>query len=341
MTSITAKIYELSGPKELHLKEETIVFDQVRPDHFVARTLYSAISPGTETAAFRGAEPLRPGNIYPRVLGYCNVAEVVFAGVEVTTVAVGDLVLTQQSHRSAFSSRESDFHIRLAAGTDLRHATTAYLYHLGYHSLLTSGCTAGHHAGIIGLGVLGYTSAVLAKIAGLNVVAFSDQPASSIPELSGYAIPVFSKQATHETAIADLTGGTGLDVMINTSNSWEDWRLALLYANKGGQIVNLGFPGRDQPPPPFNPLDPAYVYTKNLTIKALSPLDETGGPHYISRFSLQRNMRYILGLIGNGAIRSEEIIETEASCLDLGEQYEIYLSKKRKLTTLLNWKACD
>jgi hypothetical protein len=58
MSSIVSKIYELSWPGKLYLKEEEILFSEINDDELIAKTIYSAISPGTETAAYRGATPL-------------------------------------------------------------------------------------------------------------------------------------------------------------------------------------------------------------------------------------------------------------------------------------------
>lgn len=69
----------------------------LQSDQVFARTLYSAISPGTEIAAFLGCPPLRPGKLCPRVVGYCNVAEVLAIGAGVTLCRTGDTILKVSS----------------------------------------------------------------------------------------------------------------------------------------------------------------------------------------------------------------------------------------------------
>lgn len=106
MNFIKIKVYKLLAPYELVLIEEQINVDILREDEFIAETIYTAISPGTETAAFIGKEPLRPGSIYPRVVGYCNIARVLFKGKSILDISVGDIVLTFQSHRSHYISNK-------------------------------------------------------------------------------------------------------------------------------------------------------------------------------------------------------------------------------------------
>jgi threonine dehydrogenase-like Zn-dependent dehydrogenase len=137
----------------------------------------------------------------------------------------------------------------------------------------------------------------------------------------------------------DKTAGVGIDVVINTSNTWQDWFLSLSIVNVGGVIVNLGFPGRGQDRPASNPLDPKYLYMKNLTIKYLSSMNVKGVPQDIQRFNRERNLRYILTLIENGKIDVSEILSSEIYYTDLNEQYIKYTHRSYGLfSTLLHWK---
>lgn len=336
MSSVTSKIFELSGPKELYLKEFELLLNELGPQEIIAETVCSAISPGTETGAFRGANPLKPGRIYPRVMGYCNVAKVIHTGKEVSKFAIGDHILTFQSHRTAFKCPDNDFIIKLAPGADYKKIAPAYLYHLGYHSLITGGVKQGHHVAVIGIGVLGYTTSVMSAISGAVTFAFTNQQAPA--NLQKYGVHCLPKNDDGVSKANNLTNNTGIDVVINTSNSWADWLLALKLVNKGGTIVNLGFPGRDEPLPDFNPLDPFYVYVKNITIKALCHLNETDTPQHEFRFSMMRNLHYIIDMIQSGKLDSSEIISEEIPYTDLAKQYEKYLNRSTSLyTTILNW----
>ena len=337
ISSLKANVYTLSAPRSLSLQEEAIDIQNINSNEFVCETLYSAISPGTETGAYLGLTPLRPGNFYPRVVGYCNVAKIIFTGVDVSEIAMGDVILTFQSHRTHFKYSESDFFLKLDAAT-AKTTVTAYLYHLGYHSLITAGAKQGHNVGIIGAGVLGYTSSIMSSIAGCKTFVFTNQEEAK-EKLSKKNIHCFSKHESNSESVNQLTHNIGLDIIINTSNSWEDWLLALKMINKGGTIVNLGFPGRGEDSPQFNPLDPQYVYLKNLTIKALCCITESDIPHYDIRFNIKRNLLYIIDLINSKIIKPQEIITEQISFKMLGEQYDNYCKKESyMLTTVIEWQ---
>jgi threonine dehydrogenase-like Zn-dependent dehydrogenase len=336
INSYKTHIYTLTEPLSLYLKEEVINIDDIASNEFICETLYSAISSGTETGAYNGLSPLRPGKFYPRVVGYCNVSKVIFTGANVSKIAINDVILTFQSHRTHFKCSENDFFLKIEEST-AKTTVAAYLYHLGYHSLITAGAKQGHNVGIIGAGVLGYTSSIMSTIAGCNTFVFTNQEAAT-KKLSKKGIHAFSKDESVSEKVDKLTHGVGLDIIINTSNSWADWLFALKMTNKGGTIVNLGFPGRGEPNPQFNPLDPQYVYLKNLTIKALCPITESDIPPYDIRFNIKRNLLYILDLINSGIIKPEEIITEQINFKMLDYQYNKYnIKSKYMLSTLLKW----
>ncbi len=333
-----SKIYELSAPRVLYLKEEELAISAMEDTEFAAETVFSAISPGTELGAYIGASALREGKIYPRIVGYCNVAKVAAIGKKVYKYKTGDYILTFQSHRSAFVIKEDDFAIKLPDGINLKYAATTYLYHLGYHSLITANAKAGHNIGVIGIGVLGFTTCMMSKILGARTFAFTNQN-EVIKILGEQGVLVYPKEVNSLASILEKTHGIGLDIIINTSNTWEDWFLALNAVNKGGIIVNLGFPGRDEKfPSSFNPLEPKLVYSKSLTIKALLSMNETDIPYYEIRFNMKRNLQYILDLIINQTINPQQIISSEIFYTALEKQYEIYLNRRSvSFTTILSW----
>ncbi|MES2284291.1 MAG: hypothetical protein V4547_01300 [Bacteroidota bacterium] len=337
MEKIESLFYEMSGPRTLCLKKEILNFNLILPNEIIAKTCYSAISPGTEVAAFCGVESLRGDRItYPRLLGYCNIAQVIFKGDSVSKLEIGDYFLNFQSHRSHFRCNENDFLIKVSEN-NIKDKCVSYLFHLGYHSLLTANIQAGHNIGVIGLGVLGFTTSIMSKVAGANTFVLTNQLFYK-NLLDSKKINILPKDLSSLDSINKKTHQIGIDIVINTSNSWEDWLLALNIVNKGGTIVNLGFPGRGQSPPHFNPLDPKFLYMKNVTIKYLSELNQTGAEIYEQRFNIERNLKYILDLMESNAINSSEIISSEISYLDLEKQYLLYESKKQNLfSTILKW----
>lgn len=336
MPFIKTEIYELTGPGHLKLNHAELN-SNCAPGEVIAETIVSAISPGTETAAYAGMEPLRAGNIYPRLVGYCNIARIIKTG-ECARFSIGDHILTFQSHRTAFKLSPTEFALKVPDGMHPKYAATTYLYHLGYHGLLTANARSGNNVAVIGAGVLGFTSALMSKVTGCRTFVFTNQQRAN-KALTQAGFQAFEKTRSSINELNNLTHQIGADIVINTSNTWADWKLALQMVNKGGCIVNLGFPGRNQSLPDFNPLDPQFVYTKNVTIKALCPINETDIPAHEIRQNMYRNLTYILDLIEDGTINPDWLISAEVHYTQLEDAYQTYLNRDIiRFTTILNWK---
>ncbi len=329
-----AKIFKIQKPFELVLEEEEL--STLQPNEYLAKTIYSAISPGTETAAYIGMEPLRPGNAYPRLVGYCNIARVEQIGESISHINIGDYILTFQSHRSAFIQNDKDFALVLPPGIHLNKAATIYLFHLGLHALQTADTKAGNTVGIIGMGTLGVTTALLSNIANAETYLLSSNITKNTL-LKG--ITLLPKDIPSPEEIDKLTNNIGFDIIINTSNTWNDWKLALELTRKGGVIVNIGFPGRGQPLPNFNPLDPKYIYFKNIQIKSLQFINETNVTPIEFRFNLKRNLEYLTNNILTDKLNPDAIISDCIPYHKLETQYQKYQSRTELLfSTILDWK---
>jgi hypothetical protein len=140
-----SQVLWLNAPRTLEFR--TTELGVCADDQIICETIITAISPGTELAAYTGLEPLRPGRQYPRLQGYCNVARVREVGASVTSVKPGQSVLTFQSHRTAFATKANEV-LHVLSDTDVPdQVVCAYLYHLGYNAVLSwHGHPGYHHA---------------------------------------------------------------------------------------------------------------------------------------------------------------------------------------------------
>ena len=170
-----SNVYRMLGPKNLKMEEEEIDINSISPTDIVGKTIVSIVSPGTEIAAYIGAPPLRPMKVYPRVNGYCNVAEVIAVGSEVKNIKLGDRVSTHQSHRSSFCCDASAVNNVLRRDDDAIAQATSYLWHLGYYPLLRANAKPGSNVLVIGLGALGLSAVASAALSGCNVIAISNR----------------------------------------------------------------------------------------------------------------------------------------------------------------------
>jgi 2-desacetyl-2-hydroxyethyl bacteriochlorophyllide A dehydrogenase len=342
MTSdkLVTRTFVLEAPRALVLRDETLDLATLGACEFAATTEASVISPGTEVAAYVGAPPLRPGPAYPRVVGYCNVARVVATGADISRARIGDRVLTFQSHRSAFKADEGMIVAVVPERVAARDAAATYLFHLGYNALLKGGGVAGSTVAVLGLGTLGLTTTAFAAASGCHAIAIGDHASSRERALRAGARSVHAKKDVDE-AIQDARrfgAGAGIDLVVTTSNSWEDWDLALRLPRKEGTIAVLGFPGRGLPPPTRNPLASEHFYDNQLRLVACgySP-DADVAPHDI-RFTNKRNCQHLLDLIARSVLDPRLVVTDERPARELADVYERLARRESDLVTCaLDW----
>ena len=371
MRSVDARVVHVVEPRRLEVRRETLVLEGLGFREIAAQTLYTALSPGTELAAYEGLRPLRPDRTHSRVVGYCNLARVVATGEWVTALAPGDLILTLQSHRSHFVCDEDEILFKLPEVMEgytedqLVRASTTYLFHQGHSALLRGDLKPGQYVAVLGLGTLGLATVAVASRFGARVFGFSNQPenrqrALEFGAAGAYEKPSFSEAdepavggrlnargaaASKPAWRSDLdraTRGTGVDIVVTTSELWADWRAALELARPGGTVCVLGFPGRRQPRPDYNPLDPAYFYRKQLSLIACGYTPDVDVDPRDIRFTAQRNVAYLLDMVLSEELPAEQLISCVASWRDLDSLYQRIESRDHGfLTAVLDWTEVE
>lgn len=328
-----ADIYELTAPQLLTLKQQSLALDSLPTGTLAGETVYSVVSPGTELAAWSGKPPLRPSVVYPRVVGYCNVARVIALGPDVPAgIAVGDYILTHQSHRSHFVIPHADVLVCVKQADDasLRKLASTYLYHLAYVALRAGDFEVAQRVAVVGLGALGFAAASLALALGATPIVLSGRTSAELRSL----IPNAEFVAKNDPdAVAQFARA---DIVVNTSDSWDDYRSSLTAARRGGRILLLGFPGRGLALPDFNPLDSSYLYDKQLTIKQTGQLLERGDAS--PGLQLRRNLSELWSMLSDGRLDPTPLIAYRASWRALPEVYRnLSLRMPGKLSALLEW----
>ncbi|RPI79166.1 MAG: zinc-binding alcohol dehydrogenase [Desulfobacteraceae bacterium] len=337
--NITSRIIELESPGLIKTVETEIVPEKLKSTAIIAETIYTAVSPGTELGAYKGNPPLRPGKAYPRLLGYCNLAEVIHVGDQVQRFKKGDKILTLESHRSHFVMDETDFAILIRNEIGLKKITTAYLFHIAYNALLKGEAKNGSNIAIVGIGTLGMTALLLSDHFGYNTFAFTNLDVYKPEDRLWKSVKLFRKdEKSLMQRLYEVSGDVGMDLVVSTSNDWNDWLLALQICRKGGTILVIGFPGRSSLPN-FNPLDSQYFYDKQITIKACGYSPHVEVPAWDIRYTKKRNMELLVRLIQENKLPAERLISFEDSWINIEKVYAKYMDRKSPLfTCLLHWR---
>ena len=253
----TGERARLLGPRRLEFEDISLDDDGLAPTEIYATTDVSAISFGTERAAYFGEPPLRPGPTYPRLVGYCNVASVAAVGSAVTNVRAGQRILTHQSHQSAFIVGANEVLITVPPELPSDVASMTYLAALGLSALQRVSFRPEDVVAVIGLGPIGLATVGVAASAGARCYAVGkgDMRLAKARILGAC-----------KTIVADNVNEALADIVVVAASSWSAWRTALKRCARARayRCIRI-FPGRGEGPPTFNPLEPAHFYDKRTT----------------------------------------------------------------------------
>ncbi|MBM3725979.1 MAG: zinc-binding alcohol dehydrogenase [Acidobacteria bacterium] len=319
----------LYGAGDLRLEETPLDPTQLAPDQIYVETQVSGLSTGTDLGNFLGDSTYVPGAPqYPRWVGYSNAGIVRAVGSAVTAFAPGDAVFAAKPHQSAYIAPVTDLIVKIPPGLAPEIACLCYLTELNLAALQQVGFVPGEDVAVVGLGIIGFGGIGLARAMGARrVIAVANQ--------EGRAALATRLGATHsyctgrdDAALAALKDN-GADVILLLANSWDAYKQSLELARRNGRVAVLGFPGRLQPPPDFNPLSPDWIYRKQLGIFGSGQTRD-----------VPRNLAYVLDLLAAGRMDIRPAISHHVPARDLVSVYELARSKDKSLTgAVFDWRS--
>ena len=256
-------------------------------------TEVTALSTGTDLANYEGRSTEVPGAPgYPRQVGYSNVGVVCARGLGARRWELGQRVFSTRPHTSGYVSREDELLVAVPSSVVAEAASLAYLTQLGMAALRQVAYEPGERVAVVGLGVIGLCTVALANAIGARVVAVGNSDLRR-------TLAVEVGAASAWLSGIDEAGEADADIVVLTANSWAAFRDAMRLARQGGRLAVLGFPGRSQQPPQFNPLDPKWLYRKQLSIVGAGFSAASEAPVHELRFNLRRNLELIFDYLAS------------------------------------------
>jgi threonine dehydrogenase-like Zn-dependent dehydrogenase len=92
--------------------------------------------------------------------------------------------------------------------------------------------------------------------------------------------------------------------------------------------------------PSFNPLDPAWLWAKRLSILGSGFDMHNDCQMWERRFTTRRNLRYILDLFGDGTLKLAPLITHRVAAEDMQSIYDLAASHSKDLiTAVFQWNG--
>lgn len=322
-TLITIHKAILHGARDLRLETEEIDLLTLGEKQLFIETEISALSTGTDLANYQGRSREVPGAPdYPRWVGYNNVGIVRHCGPAVTRLSPGQRVFSPKPHQSGYVADESDLLVPVPAGVSPEVASLAYLTNLGVSALRQTRFQEGEHVAVMGLGVIGLCTVAIARAMGAHVTAIANSP---------FRRDLALRVGAHQALLNGEAGALNAHVVVLTANTWDAYRESIDLCGYEGRIAVLGFPGRAQPAPAFNPLDMTWLYGKQLTI--------TGAGHCPPELR-EPQLQGIFAHAAAGRLPLEPVITHRFAWRELVEAYELALTHNKEMSaTIFDWRV--
>jgi threonine dehydrogenase-like Zn-dependent dehydrogenase len=360
---------------------------RLRRGEVLVATQYSVISPGTERtileatrapgwASHEYPEPeqawplVRSGGVrhdllLPRVpatdyasLGYSLAGRVVAVADDVSDLAPGDLVACGGS-QCAFHSEQvavpRNLTVRVPDGLGADQAAFVTLGSIALEALRRSGRTLGETVTVFGCGVLGVLITMLARAAGLYVIAVDPDPRRREVAAAAGAVPVETAPAGTgpiedasdlAAAVRARTDGFGADaaVITVTTEASDVVNAAVDVLRPGGVVVGVGQfgmgLGRDRWFGAQATILPSIAYGPGR----YDPVYEENNWDYpinVVRWTENRNMAAFLRLAADGRLDLDQIPVMRVPAADAARAYTALAAGGLPLTGMISYPGKD
>jgi len=181
----------------------------------------------------------------PSSLGYSCAGEVIAVASDVSSIRVGDLVACGGNSAVHAEVVAVPVHlcVRLEPGVPLAEGAFTTLGAVALQGVRQADLRLGEHCAVIGLGLVGQLTLQLLRASGVRAYGIDLDPAMvELAGICGADAALLRHREGLEAAIAELTGGFGVDAVIIAagSDSTDPVDLAGVLARKKGRVVVVG-----------------------------------------------------------------------------------------------------
>ncbi|MFC4025074.1 zinc-binding alcohol dehydrogenase [Oceanobacillus longus] len=319
-------------------KQVKIVEDEmpvVKPSYVLIKTMYSAISPGTELMAIEGSEGRETE------FGYSAVGMVVDSGDDIQDVANGDLVACYGApyvHHSEYLLVPKTLYSKIPTTMEPRQAALSGIGAIAIHALRVAKLQFGETVIVVGLGLLGQMIAKIANAAAYNVIAYDLHESRANMLLEDTGIKSFTSIDDMEVAIGKATKNNGVDAVLLCAGGKRSplTNQSLNWIRNKGKVVIVG------------DVEPEFPREKMFAKEAEILISRAGGPgrydkvyeaeaidypYGFVRWTEGRNIEEYIRLVNEGRIDVSPFLTEEISFTDAPGEFQALLNKKSSTLT--------
>jgi len=330
---------------------EEIPSPQCKAGGVLVKTVYSAVSVGTEIMKLKNADlnyfqmarkkpeqlkdvlnsltQMGPVATYRKVmnkldslspLGYSLVGEVIEVGNDVDNLNLGDIVSCAgagYANHAEINFIPKNLCAKVPAGVELKHASFVTIASVAMQGFRQTQSQIGENVAVIGLGLLGQILIQIIQANGCRAFGFDiSQSKCDLAISNGAYFAQVASKTNFEEEIYSFTGGFGCDsVIITTGTSSNDpIILAGNISRDRAKIIDIGITKMDLPWDLYYHKELDFKFSRSYGPGRYDPLYEEKGHDYplgFVRWTEQRNMQSVLQLLKDGKINFSKLITHE------------------------------
>ena len=309
-------------PGKVEVHEEDMSPDSLGGDEILVRSLYTAVSPGTELACLAGREA--SWFAMPGVPGYSGVGVVEAVGGAVNGYAEGDTVVNYGGHQKYKRFRSDDILFPAPECVEPKLLAFTRLATVAFTAVRVSNIELGDDVAVVGLGVVGNIAAQLARLQGGRVVGVDlSARRAEIARECGVERAVCARSEEAGALIEELTAGAGVSTLIDATGSPRAILDSLSWIGRMGELILLGSPRDDFEANVTEVLRRVHLYgLGSVTLKGAHEHQYPKVHDPFVKHSFERNSRIVWRLLDEGKLRLAELITHVVKPADAASAYE-------------------
>jgi threonine dehydrogenase-like Zn-dependent dehydrogenase len=329
------EVWELVGPRKLEMVS--------RPDpepgegDVVVEIACTAVSPGTELFAYRSG----PTSMMVAP-GYLATGTVRAVGDGADSGLVGQRVLLSAPHGSV-ARVDATAVTPIPDGVDFEGAVFTHLAGLGHSGLHSGDYRAGDDVAVVGAGLVGMSTALVAQMVGARVHVVDIDPVRlELPDRLGFEVYDAGSDGLGESVRAASVAGPA--IVVDTSGSWSGLHTAVRIARRHTRVcvlgVNRALPTAETGREVFDELltFPARFHYEGLRIIGCAGHPREGDPSR-DDWTLGRCRTYLLETMAQGRLDLTPLVTQRVAPGDLPSVMESFdRGERRPFGVVIDWR---
>lgn len=339
------KHYYVSAPGQIGCVEEAI--PEPGPGEVQIEVTYTAISPGSNVYIYQTGSYTGSWEGKPQECIYMGAGVVSKLGDGVEGLEIGQPVaLNGIGHQEYAVAPLRRVH-PLPAGVSPAAASLSYLAGWAVSALHLGRYAAAETVAVVGLGLVGASTALVADMMGARVIGIDVAPERiAFAESLGLSALVQGGTDASQPSIAAAAGPRGVDLILETSGAWSSFEQAFSIARDYTRIALMGLYRRTPNAEYALKLHqmlygfPSKLHYQKIDIVGCGYDPEDALPDSPYKFTREANYSYLLEQAARGKIDLEKVVTHEFAADEVGAVLARFAAGDRSMIgAVFNWES--